>query len=227
MKTPSRLGMIIVAVILMAALVFILGRSLDQGAVDAVTEEESAVLQAATEPGQSPIRSEAGVFRGIDQASRFVGTDVQSKRYLSDYYERRAYPGAPPQIPHQVQSTMESGFNDCLGCHQNGGYASQFQAYAPVTPHPEMTNCRQCHVPLNSDQLFVESNWQRVEPPSLGRAALPGGPPPMPHGLQMRENCSACHSGPAAPKEIRTSHPERLYCRQCHVPSTINDTFTR
>jgi hypothetical protein len=34
----------------------------------------------------------------------------------------------------------------------------------------------------------------------------------------MRENCAACHTGPAAREEIRTTHPERIRCRQCHVP---------
>lgn len=34
----------------------------------------------------------------------------------------------------------------------------------------------------------------------------------------MRENCVSCHAGPSAPKEIRVTHPERVNCRQCHVP---------
>jgi cytochrome c-type protein NapB len=49
---------------------------------------------------------------------------------------------------------------------------------------------------------------------------LPGGPPPIPHGLQMRENCLACHAGPAAVAEIRTPHPTLVNCRQCHALST-------
>ena len=39
----------------------------------------------------------------------------------------------------------------------------------------------------------------------------------MPHSLQNRENCLACHAGPAAPIEIKVSHPERSNCRQCHA----------
>jgi cytochrome c-type protein NapB len=42
----------------------------------------------------------------------------------------------------------------------------------------------------------------------------------------MRENCAACHTGPAAREEIRTSHPERTRCRQCHVPVTTREIFT-
>jgi cytochrome c-type protein NapB len=49
-------------------------------------------------------------------------------------------------------------------------------------------------------------------------ATVPGRlPPPIPHDLQFRENCLACHGGPAAVAAIRTSHPERVNCRQCHL----------
>ena len=38
----------------------------------------------------------------------------------------------------------------------------------------------------------------------------------------------ACHGGPAAVEEIRTTHPERGNCRQCHVPAvTEEEVFTR
>jgi cytochrome c-type protein NapB len=39
----------------------------------------------------------------------------------------------------------------------------------------------------------------------------------------MRENCAACHSGPGARAEIITTHPERVRCRQCHVPVTTRE----
>ena len=57
-----------------------------------------------------------------------------------------------------------------------------------------------------------------MEHPEIKGAALEGSPPVIPHGLQMRENCLACHAGSAAPKEIKVSHPTRVNCRQCHVP---------
>jgi cytochrome c-type protein NapB len=46
---------------------------------------------------------------------------------------------------------------------------------------------------------------------------MPASPPPIPHALQMRENCRACHAGPGAVAELRTTHPERVTCRQCHA----------
>jgi len=112
----------------------------------------------------------------------------------------------------------------CLQCHQNGGFTEKFNAYAPVTPHPEMINCRQCHVPQNTQTLFKETNFQKVSAPETGiNSALQGSPPVIPHQIQMRENCLSCHAGPSAPKQIRMSHPERVNCRQCHVLNNKNN----
>jgi nitrate reductase cytochrome c-type subunit len=56
--------------------------------------------------------------------------------------------------------------------------------------------------------------------PWRGGRFYEGAPPTIPHPLQLRENCLACHAGPASRPEIRTSHPERARCRQCHVPQS-------
>jgi cytochrome c-type protein NapB len=119
-----------------------------------------------------------------------------------------------------------------LQCHENGGFVQKFNAYAPVTPHPEMINCRQCHVTQNVETFFTEIDFAKVQTPEVGvNNALPGSPPVIPHQIQMRENCLSCHAGPAAPKEIRVTHPERINCRQCHIPSdkavTDIEVFTR
>ncbi len=124
------------------------------------------------------------------------------------------------------------GGNTCLQCHQNGGFVEKFNAYAPVTPHPEMINCRQCHVAQNTASLFRGTAFIKVPAPEVGiNNALPGSPPVIPHHIQMRENCLSCHAGPSAPKEIRVTHPERINCKQCHVPKNEEATgmggFTR
>lgn len=138
-------------------------------------------------------------------------------RTLREYYSRRAYAGAPPVIAHDVE--FDGVINDdCLSCHKDGGYVPEYNAYTPVTPHPEMENCRQCHVPQTVENNFVKTEWIPPELPKRGRQAIPGGPLQIPHSLQFRENCLACHTGPQAVVEIRTSHPERLNCCQCHVP---------
>jgi cytochrome c-type protein NapB len=116
------------------------------------------------------------------------------------------------------------GANNCLSCHRDGGFVPPFEAYAPVTPHPQLGNCRQCHVPNKEKGTFRASMWEKIPGPPIDGEALVGGPPPMPHELQMRENCVACHAGPGAVAEIRTPHPERVNCRQCHVDASKNES---
>lgn len=118
----------------------------------------------------------------------------------------------------------------CLQCHQNGGFVEKYQAYAPITPHSELVNCRQCHEPKNKDAKnnFKGTTFPKISVPAVGvNNVLPGSPPTIPHQLRMRENCLACHAGPAAPKEIRVTHPERVNCRQCHVPSVVDNSAYR
>jgi hypothetical protein len=38
----------------------------------------------------------------------------------------------------------------------------------------------------------------------------------------MREDCAACHESVAGRPEIRCTHPERVNCRQCHVPQVAD-----
>jgi nitrate reductase (cytochrome), electron transfer subunit len=156
--------------------------------------------------------------------SRDIRKDGAKIRTLKEFYSRRAYPGAPPVIPHAVEKDGIIA-DRCLTCHENGGYVQSFKAYAPVSPHPEKENCRQCHVPVVEKELFVKSDWVFPNKPKLKVTALSGSPPRMPHGLQLRENCLACHGGPAAVEEIRVSHPERENCQQCHVPQVEKEIF--
>ncbi|WDE96242.1 hypothetical protein PQO03_11040 [Lentisphaera profundi] len=147
-------------------------------------------------------------------------------RSIKEYYKRRAYPGAPPHIPHPVSKEMQLTQN-CNVCHEKGGYAPQFSSFTPVTPHPEYKNCLQCHGLNEANDLFKGSEWEKIDPPKLKQSALPGGPLQIPHSLQLRENCQACHSGPAALIEIRCPHPERVNCVQCHTPKTTPEVFIR
>ena len=58
-------------------------------------------------------------------------------------------------------------------------------------------------------------------------ALLPGSPMPIPHPVEGRRKCAACHVGVAALEHLRTPHPERISCMQCHVPRKTTAQFTR
>ncbi|GAA4296057.1 nitrate reductase cytochrome c-type subunit [Aestuariibaculum suncheonense] len=209
----KRLGVISLFVILFVAFLAVWNISYRSGKEEGYVpiEPESKIIL---------IPSETGVFKRSEFALDYANmpVDEQHQRSLQTYYKNRAYHGAPPSIPHPVASEISMGENVCLKCHQNGGFVEKFNAYAPVTPHPEMVNCRQCHVAQVSETMFAGTSFYKAPPPEVGNNnALPGSPPIIPHQIQMHENCLSCHAGPSAPKEIRVTHPERVNCRQCHV----------
>jgi cytochrome c-type protein NapB len=216
----KRLVIISFFVILFIAFIIIWNFSYQKGL-------EEAYIPIIETPDGNYIPSESGVFKRFDTEVDYstMPLDENHQRTLKDYYKNRAYLGAPPSIPHPVTQERSLGGNTCIQCHQNGGFVEKYNAYAPVTPHPEMVNCRQCHVTKNTDNTFKGFVFAKAQPPKVGEGmnnAMLGSPPMIPHQLQMRESCVSCHAGPSAPKEIRVSHPERVNCRQCHLPK-INE----
>lgn len=209
----SRYFIIFLFILLMVAMILILNFSW-------LAEQEEPVQKTETLKDQAFIPTEQGVFRRSEHSTDYaeMPDDPEHQRTLREYYANRAYNGAPPVIPHPLISEKGIGGKDCLQCHENGGFVKKFEAYAPVTPHPELVNCRQCHVPVKTKLKFAESEFRRAEEPETGQSALQGSPPMIPHSLTMRSNCLSCHAGPAAPEEIRVTHPTRVNCRQCHVP---------
>ena len=159
------------------------------------------------------------IFVNYDQISEDYLAGTSTGRTLSEYYSRRQYPGSPPFIPHKVEEPDLAPV-ECLTCHARGGWTDELKKNTPITPHPEQMACRQCHITVTEAKPFVETDWMSVAPPRLGRASLPGAPPPVPHDIQMRGNCVSCHVGPGTVAAIRVEHPSRGNCRQCHVPET-------
>jgi nitrate reductase (cytochrome), electron transfer subunit len=238
------------AIALMAAVILMVGPTLLPPRL-----EPGASSGVVLVPAGAPIRAEADVFRtrpGDLAADPGVERRAEAHpRTMAMYQRLRAYPGAPPRIPHGL-SEQEFREGRCATCHERGGYVERFAAYAPVTPHPELGQCLQCHVAddaliglpfpdgsrnsvcfqchrLDTEApLFATLDWATPRWPETGRAALPGAPPVIPHHLHLRENCLACHVGAGAVEELRTTHPERANCRQCHVPAgAAPDVFTR
>lgn len=129
---------------------------------------------------------------------------------------RRAYDGAPPTIPHVAD---EQDVGACLSCHQRG--LSIAGKRAPVMSHVLRVSCTQCHVsnvPRGPATFRVENAFAGLESTGRGSRAWQGAPPLMSHDAWMRSNCSSCH-GRGALVGLRTPHPGRPNCQQCHVPT--------
>jgi cytochrome c-type protein NapB len=196
--------------------------------------------------GADPVRAEADVFRTAPAMLAIdpVSSDRRAAhpRTMATYRLLRAYPGGPPRIPHGL-TPAETRRGGCTVCHERGGYSQRFGAYVPVTPHPDFGECLQCHVgdaqlmsnPLPSadpnarcrqchapgSRRWRDSSlaWEPPPWPAVITSSIGDPPPPIPHDLDLRGNCLACHTAPSAVAEIRTPHPERAHCRQCHVES--------
>ncbi len=136
---------------------------------------------------------------------------------------RRAYEGAPPTVPHAVD---QMGVPSCLSCHERGLTVSQRRA--PVMSHERHDSCVQCHVvsvdprpgvvtPPPPDNTFVG-----MGPPGPGERVWPEAPPTIPHPTWMRERCASCHGVRGWPG-VRSTHPWRDSCTQCHAPSAALD----
>jgi nitrate reductase cytochrome c-type subunit len=146
------------------------------------------------------------------------GQEGAFKTAAAERAARRAYDGAPPTIPH------ESFRIDCVACHDQDGMAVAGVGFAPPLPHEltrgmsAMSRCGQCHVFVQAGDEFAANGFAGLRQDLRRGARLYElAPPTIPHETFMRENCLACHAGPAAREEVRTSHPERVRCRQCHA----------
>ncbi len=135
---------------------------------------------------------------------------------LSFRASRRAFDGAPPTIPHDIDQ-KHSG--SCLACHEKGIRLEG--KIAPVMSHTVLNNCTQCHVTstakLNSASSTGINSFIGLESPRRGARVWKKAPPTIPHQMAMRSDCSSCH-GLNGLSGIRTTHPERQNCVQCHVP---------
>ncbi len=167
----------------------------------------------------------AGCKYETDQVA-VPGIEGATKTAAKVRSERRLYDGAPPTVPHEDMGA------DCTGCHTIEGTAVEGLGFAPPAPHvltdglSNTARCQQCHVFKTTDEVFVESSFSGlVQDLRHGHKLNQLAPPVMPHKSFMRENCISCHSGPAAREEIRTPHPERTRCRQCHVEQKAVDEF--
>ena len=234
----QRLVVIGTALVSMVIVLAAIQRTTARSAVSITRAPDSV----ATAP-DDPIVTEAMVFRtrpGMLSVNPLSPRRPDAHpRTFATFRLLRSYPGAPPRVPHGL-TAIEFRTNRCNTCHERGGYSQRFGAYAPVNPHPEWSACLQCHA---TNALVVGLPFPQTSPNDACRQCHSGGParfeeagldwrpaawptvtprpsngvPPIPHDVQTRGNCLTCHMGPGSVAELRTTHPERANCRQCHV----------
>ncbi len=222
----NKFVIIAISIILMIATIIIIDKGIN-------ASKTSAIIVKNENLDTRPVTSEKDVYRLSKAHTPFDSMPSSLKNNKEEYYKRRAYHGAPPRIPHALNTKKGIGSGDCLKCHEHGGYAAKFEAYAPVTPHPDFLNCRQCHVPILTEKSFTKgSSFVGRKHPTLQNRALVSSPPTIPHDLQNRTDCLSCHGGAGGMSSIRVSHPYRANCVQCHTPNKareekISESWTR
>lgn len=235
----TRVFLIAAAAVAIASLVVAFGQMAEKRKLQVQT-----ISVAARPQVEDPIAAEANVFRTSEATLAIDPKSPRNRsahpRTLVTYRALRAYPGAPPRIPHGL-TPEEFRSGGCNTCHERGGFSQRFGAYVPITPHPEMgaclqchvgdgdlmaialpsmdpsARCRQCHAQGGARRVAATVDWTPLEWPRLTRKKLGSGPQPIPHTLEFRTNCLSCHVAPSAVAEIRTTHPDRANCRQCHL----------
>lgn len=200
-------------------------------ALKPVPSEESGVMPATsysdmwkvsqplpmTASDSSPGVSALIAKDGLPHESTLVIARSETELALRARQKNRSYNGAPPTIPHSVD-TMSS--KACMACHGDGLKSKSLRA-AKIS-HTYYSNCTQCHVESKSSHAasfeFQGNSFAGMPAPSRGPRAFSGAPPQIPHSTWMRNDCLSCH-GLAGPRGIQTTHPWRQNCTQCHSPS--------
>ncbi len=230
---PPNNRAVLIGVIVLALVAFVVGTSrwsYDLDNRDTVMDDGDDRERAPsyTDLRQTPRGSGSGWAEGLEKLREeqpglldevfFDGTDLDGD--LADRADRRAFDGAPPVIPHGCGQLAAPS---CLACHEDG---ARFDGrIASPMSHKELPSCTQCHVPsehfehdaeLVMDPRMVDNAFVGMESPTEGPRASLVAPPQIPHRFHMRERCDSCHgvNGRAA---MRSSHPARFNCTQCHT----------
>lgn len=198
-------------------------------------EEKVSDVLPVRVPTGAEARGEPEQVRELGKAQPWKGAPVLPFRLVSDREAarehslearaaRRSFEGAPPVMPHSA--SFGQGSKTCLECHTSGMKLGERVGHP--RSHGPLPNCLQCHVESinrelpTADRVVNTFAGRRPERhPERHQERAPeiaaGLPPQIPHTLHMRNRCLSCHGEFGYPG-LRTSHPERALCVQCHVP---------
>ncbi|MHC4274162.1 MAG: nitrate reductase cytochrome c-type subunit [Planctomycetota bacterium] len=209
------------ACLVAAAVVGLAGAGCTAGKSQVAPADSAATRQAANPPA-----TRFALVAADAPAIPAAAIPADRLEALSIRADLRAYNGAPPVIPHEIEQRTSG---ECLRCHGAGPEADE--KGAPKVPHVFLASCTQCHIEQESE-WFLETElapntFDGIPAPEGGFRAFTGAPPVVPHTTLMRSNCLSCH-GPFGLAPLRSSHPERQSCRQCHaVPAALNQRPAR
>jgi cytochrome c-type protein NapB len=154
-------------------------------------------------------------------------TEAERLLALAERAARRAFDGAPPVVPHSIAQDSSAA---CLACH-GPGLAVKDKVASRIS-HAHYSSCTQCHVASGGTELLMGEStllapiaanvFVSVTPPLKGSRAWPLAPPTIPHSTLMRSDCLSCH-GPRGLFGLRTPHPDRQSCVQCHASDAALD----
>ncbi|MEN8149795.1 MAG: nitrate reductase cytochrome c-type subunit [Planctomycetota bacterium] len=228
----ARMWTVLLAVVLGASVVgFLIGtRTSEPATLPSRRAPDVAAVGADLTPGQnygdlrarrfgpsSEVSSHLSKLRALlpGLKDEVVQSDELRRQAVESRAMNRAYDGAPPFVPHAVD---ERSADSCLACHAEGLKVKD--RTAPVMSHTSMPNCLQCHASTaprwDAEEASLANTFSGLSSSGAGGRAWEGAPPTIPHGVWMREDCHSCH-GVAGRPGLRTSHPERQNCQQCHA----------
>jgi nitrate reductase (cytochrome), electron transfer subunit len=165
----------------------------------------------------------------VDYGALTNVTEAERALALRERASRRAFDGAPPVVPHPVAQDSAAA---CLACHGPGLVIKD--KVASKMSHALHTSCTQCHVPAVGPRIpmpdmtllepLTENQFVGLKASLKGSRAWPQAPPTIPHSTLMRTDCLSCH-GPQGLYGLRTPHPDRQSCMQCHAPGAHLDQY--
>lgn len=130
----------------------------------------------------------------------------------------RAFYTAPPVIPHPMYGNDP---RECMFCHSDVRQTPK--GTTMMSPHLHLNNCLQCHVRnesnLGAPDAPAKNAFEGLKTPGKGSRWSITSPPTIPHRQFLRQDCLSCHNPDSPYESMRTPHPQRSQCNQCHVQS--------
>lgn len=119
--------------------------------------------------------------------------------------------GQPNPVPHPVTADT-----NCLTCHSTAGVIPAPASHADY----DTTMCTQCHQAEVAEQPTPTGDAPTPEAGATAQPPAASAPPAIPHPLDGRDNCLACHAAGGV-KPYPADHEGRTVdqCQMCHQPA--------